>query len=476
MALDVLVATSGQDGSGNVKVNMPLDHNQAGYVMLASDISESSAPAGRVAQEVRVSAQGRLTVGQPVALLNETFNYTALNTGIFSQAVTTQTVTLAGGTLNLNASAITTLSTYSSIKTYQYFPLYSDLALYCVMDAALTVAPQTNCSIEFGFFQFATTAAATDGAFFRYDTGGTLKCVLVNNGVEYTVTVVTAPSAGAMTKYKIICENDRIIYYINSACQAIIDSPAGLGMPTFSAAQPFSARIINTASAPSLANTLKLGYLFIGLQDAAGLGKSMAEVAAMSGKSGIQGQSGGTLGSTALLPNVTTTVNPAGAAMTNTTSPAGSGLGGLFSVLPTLAQGIDGILGSYLNPVPTINLSGKTLYIKGVKFHGAVTTILAGGPVAYGYYMAVGSTALTLVTVDAITGTKAPRRTAVGFETFPVTAAVGTLGSQSGTYMAFNAPIAVNPGEYVHFIARNFGTVTTTGVISVLVSVDSYWE
>jgi hypothetical protein len=475
MALDVIVASSGQDGFGNVKVNMPLSPAQSGYVMLASDVSETGDPAGRISQEVRVSAQGRIGVGQPVPLFVETFNYTALNTALFYQTVTTQTVVVGGGSLALNASAITTLSTYSSIKTYQYFPLYSDLATYCNMDVALSTAPQVNCVIEFGLFQFLTNAAVTDGVLFRYDSGGTLKCVVNNNGTEYTVTVVSPPAVGAMVKYRIVCEDDRVLFYIDGACVGVINSPAGLGMPVYTAAQPFSARVINGATAPTLATTLKIGYVFVGLQDAGGLGKSISEIAAIAGKSGIQGQSGGTMGQAALLTNVTATVNPAGSAINNATS-VYSGLGGLFPVLPTLAQGIDGILGSFLNPVPSNVLTGKTLYIKGVKFHGAVTTILAGGPVLYGYSVAVGSNAVTLATVDAVTGTKGPRKIAVGFETFPATSAVGVMGSQGGAYMTFNSPLAVNPGEYLHFVARNFGAVTTTGVISVLVSVDSYWE
>lgn len=475
MALDVVVAASGQDGNGNVKVNMPLDPAQSGYIMLASDISETGDPAGRISQEVRVSAQGRIGVGQAVPLFTETFNYAALNTALFFQTVTTQTVVVGGGSLTLNASAINTLSTYSSIKTYQYFPLYSDLATYCNIDAALSTAPQVNCTIEFGLFQFLTNAAVTDGALFRYDSGGTLKCVVVNNSVETNVTVITPPGIADMTKYKIICEDDRVLFYIAGACVGVINSPAGLGMPVYTAAQPFSARVINAAVAPSAATTLKIGYVFIGLQDAAGLGKTMSEVAAISGKSGIQGQSGTTMGQAALLVNVTATVNPAGSAINNTTS-VYSGLGGLFPVLPTLAQGIDGILGSFLNPIPTMNITGKTLYIKGIKFHGAVTTILAGGPVLYGYSVAVGSNAVSLATVDAITGTKGPRKIAIGFETFPATSAVGVVGSAGGAYMAFNSPLVVNPGEYLHFVARNYGAVTTTGVISVLVSVDSYWE
>ena len=357
----------------------------------------------------------------------------------------------------------------------QYFPIVGDFATYCVFDALLTAVPQVNCTIEFGFIQAATSAAPTDGAFFRYDATGTLKAVVNNNGTELTSDPLTAPSTGVMHQYRIVTENDRTLFYIDGVCYAQILASTSLGMPMWAQSQPWMARVINGATAPTLPNVVKIGYLFIGLQDAAGIGKSAAEVAAGMGRTGIQAQSGSTMGSTALNPNVTATVNPAGAAMTNTTAALGTGLGGVFSALPTLAQGIDGILSNYTVPLPTATLPAKTLYIRGVKVHGGVTTILAGGPVMYGYYLAIGHTAITLVTADGV-GTKAPRRTCIGMETFPVTAAVGTTGSQGGAYIAFNAPIAVNPGENVAILARNFGAVTTTGVITFLVTIDSYWE
>jgi hypothetical protein len=52
-----------------------------------------------------------------------------------------------------------------------------------------------------------------------------------------------------------------------------------------------------------------------------------------------QGQTGQTLGSTALYTN--SQAAGAGAAMTNTTAALGSGLGGQFAALPTLAISTD---------------------------------------------------------------------------------------------------------------------------------------
>jgi hypothetical protein len=176
------------------------------------------------------------------------------------------------------------------------------------------------------------------------------------------------------------------------------------------------------------------------------------------------------MGSTALLTN--SLAPGAGAAMTNTTAALGSGLGGQFAALPTLAANTDGVVCSYQNPLPTAAIPGKTLYIKGCRIQSIVTTVLAGGPVLYEYSLCYGHTAVSLVTAEAAT-TKAPRRVPIGLETFAANAAVGVLGSPAGQYMAFQYPIAVLPGEFVAIAAKNIGTVTTTGVIMFIVTFDA---
>jgi hypothetical protein len=340
---------------------------------------------------------------------------------------------------------------------------------------SLSVAPQANALCELGFFQALTNAAVTDGAFFRYDMSGTLKAVLNNNGTEFTSGALTAPTAGVMHSYKIVVENDRALYYIDGALQFVIPAPTGLGMPMYAPSQPFMFRYVHAATAPGIANAPKLGYVFVGMQDAVGMGKSMAELGAIAGKMGSQGQDGQAMGSTALLTN--NLAAGAGVAATNTTAALGSGLGGQFALLPTLAIATDGIISSFLNPAPTAAIPGKTLYIRGVKIQGVVTTVLVGNatPVILAWSLAYGHNAVSLATAEGA-GTKAPRRIPLGYETFAAAAALGTLGSQNGVYMTFAAPIAINPTEYIQAVAKNIGVVTTSGVITYQITFDSYWE
>jgi hypothetical protein len=70
--------------------------------------------------------------------------------------------------------------------------------------------------------------------------------------------------------------------------------------------------------------------------------QAWSHVLSGAGGMGYQGQTGGTLGSTALYTN--NLAPTAGVAMTNTTAALGSGLGGQFSALPTLAVNNDGII------------------------------------------------------------------------------------------------------------------------------------
>jgi hypothetical protein len=402
--------------------------------------------------------------------LGDVYKRQTIDSSTFSVPVATMTIAQSAGTLNLNSAAIVTGSSSARATTYPMYPLQADAALYMTFDMLLTSAPQTNCTVEAGLFQCTAVAAPIDGVLFRYDTTGVLKAVVNNNGTEVTSAAITAPSANVMHRYKIIIENDRALFYIDGVCVSIIATPTNLGIPTYIPNQPANFRIYTAASSPSVATTVKIGYVWVAQQDAAGFGKSAADIAAIMGRTGHQYSDGAGTGSTSALTN--SLAAGAGAALTNTTA-AVTALGGQVSVLPTLAVGTDGIVCAFPNPVAAAGVTGKMLYIRGVRIQGAVTTVFVGGPVIYQYVLCFGHTAVSLATTETAT-TKAPRRVCLGYETYPVTAAVGTLGA--GVYMAFNAPIGINPGEFVGISAKNMGVVTTTGVITFSAVFDSYWE
>lgn len=80
--------------------------------------------------------------------------------------------------------------------------------------------------------------------------------------------------------------------------------------------------------------------------------------------------------------------------------------------------------------------------------------------------VAFGHTAVSLATAEAAT-TKAPRRVPLGIMTWPVGAAIGQQPQFGPIQVNFNdAPIYVNPGEFVALVAKFIvGTATASQVI-----------
>ena len=95
-------------------------------------------------------------------------------------------------------------------------------------------------------------------------------------------------------------------------------------------------------------------------------------------------------------------------------------------------------------------------------------------PVVYAYSLAYGHNNVSLATTTTATS-KAPVRVPLDIETYAAAAAVGTVG-QGVTVNFDNGPIVVYPGEFIQTVAKNLGSVTTTGVITFLVEFTGYWE
>jgi hypothetical protein len=168
---------------------------------------------------------------------------------------------------------------------------------------------------------------------------------------------------------------------------------------------------------------------------------------------------------------------------TNTTAALGTGLGGQFWETFSLAVTVDAIICSYLVPAGATATPGRRLKIRGVSLASYVQTVLAGGPQIRQWSLAFGHTALPLNTAETgsfVTGTtKAPRRMPLPEMTQAVTAAqaVSTIiPCQGGGTTTFDAPVYVNPGEYVALAVKNVGTVGTSGTIGHVVAFDYSWE
>ncbi len=234
----------------------------------------------------------------------------------------------------------------------------------------------------------------------------------------------------------------------------------------------FKHRIIGGASSGAL-------QAYVGAYNVRQGGVNFATTPSTSGSRSLgayQGLSGGTMGS---LANYANSANPTAAVPTNTTAALGTGLGGQFWETVSLAVNTDGIVCSYQVPVATVNLPGRRLVLRGIGLVSYVQTVVVGGPFVVQYSLAFGHTAVSLATAEAAT-TKAPRRVPLANLTQVVTAAqaASTIVSQpGGGYLDFgDAPIFVNPGEFVQLVTKHVGTAGTTGVIAHVVTFVYGWE
>jgi len=380
----------------------------------------------------------------------------------------------------LNNSAVTTSASAAIYQTYRTFALYGQGPLIFEFSELRSIVPPANSTVEVGLFAAnlgSTPFTPGDGVYFRFNSAAGLSGVLNYNGTEFAVALV-APASMVLndnTTYRIVVNHYRIEFWGATATSdprillGVIPVPSSNGPPFQALAAPISIRQYFSGTAGA-AVQLKIANVVVAQQDL-NTGKPYPDQQTGMGLIVSQGQDGGTLGTTAKYAN--NLAAGAGVAMTNTAASLGTGLGGQFDALPTLAAGTDGIVCSYQNPAGSVTQTPRTMYITGVRIQSAVTTVLVGGPVLYAYSLAYGHTAVGMTTGEAI-ATKAPRRIPLGFEAFPAAAAADTVGA--GVYIPFVSPVPVNAGEFIAVCAKNLGTVTTTGVITFLVTFDGYME
>jgi len=461
------------DTNNNLQVNVPANPDNAGFVTLTAESDPGTITGYRTLRNLEATDDYRLRTGVDQTLFNEYFPSTTINGNIWNTLVSGQTITVASNFANLNGTV--TSGQFSQLRTWRHMPAFMTFPTYCEIDLQFSQLPVTNTVYEWGLGLAATTAAPTDGAFFRINAAGEFRAVLSTAGTEVTSADISAqiPAANITNDFLIVLSEKAVEYWISDVLVAVLPRSSAAGATTASMNLPIFIRQYNSGLATT-ASTVKVGYVNLSIGDMA-TNKPWGHVINGGGGMAYQFQTGAAaLGTSALYTN--SLAAGAGAAMTNTTAALGTGLGGQFTAQPTLTAGSDGIVCSYLVPAGTNAIPGKSLYITGVKVHGAVTAALTGGPVLYAYSIAYGGNALSLATVESNGVTKASRRIALGFETFAATAAVGVLGSPAGCSMTFNSPILVQPGEYIQIAAKNLGTVTSGGTITFLVTFDGYME
>lgn len=407
-------------------------------------------------------------------LFQDVFAGAAINSALWTSPVTTMTVTIANGFVNLNAGVSTASGAVARVSSYRTFPKFTSFGLYWEANMQFSQTPQANNVCEWGFGIATGTAAPTDGAFFRLNAAGEFRAVINNNGTETqsgTLSFASLVGTNTTRHFTIQWTEDGVLFWIDDVLVALVDLPTAGALPTASSALPILLRNYNSG-VTAAAQVMRAANVTISFADMDSE-KPFGHVMAGMGLCAYQGQTGGTMGSTA---NYANSANPTAAVPTNTTAALGSGLGGQFWETDTLAVTTDGIISSYQNPVATAALPGKTLHITGVKIESYIQTVLTGGGYNAQWSLAFGHTAVSLATAEASgSSTKAPRRVALGQQS--VAAAAAALTTLATVQARFDAsPIPVFPGEFIATVKKKVGTAPSAGVVAHLITFDGYWE
>ena len=460
-------ATGGTVGGGSANAPAIYSENDAGTVTGA-----------RYVLSPETDDDYRLRIAQDVELDDETFDYTAQNTGKHNNQSTTMTFAYGTGGLATNGSSITTTTTGVSLQTYAMFPLLSSgTNLYAQIECSFSAQPVANTIIDYGMFLRPTSNpyAPTDGAYFRLNSSG-LFGVINHNGTETTTSVFAFTYTNSVVyKFTIVVSNNATEFWINDVLYGEIETPASQAQPFMSAAIPFAIRHVITGGAAGgvLQFTLRgYGISLGGLNVPRQLGELGNAV-----YGSYQGLSGGTMGSLATYANST---NPTAAAPSNTALTANlpAGLGGQGSVTAAAAAATDGIWGSYQIPAGTVSIPGKRLKLTGLVLDAVnLGAAVATTATTVQFSLAFGGTAVSLATAEAATA-KAPRRISLGIMTWPVAAAIGAQPQFGPIKMDFrDSPIYVNPGEFIQLVGKFLaGTATASQVIGFTWQPIYSWE
>ena len=476
------------DSNYNLQVRTPMSGVQAGFVTLAAEIDPGSITGSRLVRSLDASYDNRVRASIDTPLFIDRFAGAAQNTALYNYANNNNTFTQSNGWASINATALVAASNYGLLKTYRFFPISPTFGTTFNTYMQLSQPGLTFNTTEWGLGLCATTASPTDGIFFRLTSSNALNCIITSiSAGAYAETTVAVPNGaniiGVNTthRFSIECQADVANFYIDNVLVASVPRPTGGDFTTASAELPIFYRVYTLGGTAAAGQIIRIASHEIQLQDANST-KPWADIQSGMGQNGSQGQTGGTMGSTATWTNAT---NPTQAAWNNTTTTLMAGFGGFglntapppAGIATSAGTPTDNLIMAYLVPVGTNAIPGRALYIHGVRL-GCINTgaAVATTATAIALYLTYGNTAISQATPEAAT-TKKPRVVPLGTMYFPVGTPIGGTPQNGDIWMPFTAPIVANPGEYVSLVARFIvGTATASEAFYFTVGFDSYWE
>lgn len=497
MALDTNIrgATTGLgaevNASNQLKVvlenNVATNPTNVGAVRFISENDAGTVTGTPYLQAPETSDDYRLRVGIDSLIFDHTFSETAVDTSTIKlSGVNTMTATLVGGFLTLNAGAAATASgNYISFQSQRYFRLRATSPLYVELTGTLTTIPITNQVIEVGLFVPTAGTQPQDGVWFQLTAAGVIG-MLAYNGTMTSTPILVVPASLPVNNngtYLITVNSSYVEFWIDDVLYGEIEVPAGQATPFLSDALPVTIMQRNSGIVSAISqSSIRIGDIGVTSGDLATNRSWAAQMTGM-GQHASQGQSGGTMGSTASLPNAAAATTVTGTALSQTVANK-TGLGGEAGIIAAVA-GIDGIIFSYQNPVGSVTQPPRNLTIMGMRISAvnigaavATTASIVQWSLAYGAIIVAGTIPpLTTTEVNTLVAAsvKSYRRIPLGLSSFVVGAAIGAQAPD--ITVKFDAPVTILPGEWMAVTAKFIvGTATASQVIWCNVMFDGHFD
>lgn len=495
-----LSSTSGElktDGNDNARVNLPTTGTQAGFSRLnyVRDAATS--------REANISEEGGLETRQGRLLFHTNFNGAAAGSLInnqYNQQTTTMALALNAGFLRFNNTAITTINTGAAVFSHRIFPVEAKCTLALSAHIRHTQGAVSNKQFDFGFgyYDIAANQSASMNEFmgFRWTQAGALLGVVEYSagGAPTTVTVNInggVPYSDSATKrYEIQVSQEQVEFWIDGAYVASIARQADAPGICKANGYPVIGRLFNGASAPALAPVFDVANVNVvryGFEADIPLPTRQA----LMGRHSNQGQAGltATNGNTALIqasgtaPTATTGSN---------TATVITGLGGYFRMNAAsivAAEHTNIIVAAFQNPLlpeaAGAALDARNLVITDIMISPlVVSTVVVGGGAVWGWFIAVGSNALSLATADAAgttaLGTVSPRILPLPlYDQSAAAPAVGTVLTRTGdSCISLETPLVVPNGCFVQVGIRtkHVAALMSSGVFDGQIGISGYWD
>ncbi len=452
------------DAQGNVISiidKTTLSATQKGNINMGSD--------GKVGRFSRTDKFGNSGINLSSLAWYDTVEGAAVNTLLWTQSLTTQTMTQANESILFNASAITTITTGSMIVSTKQFYKKPRIPLL-VRFTKVQFVHYNNAVMELGFGLPSSATVATpftNGAFMRKDANGAVYLVVSANGSETLSSALTSPNNTDYYTVELLVDDDSAsLLVFDSSGIPIIDTRLALGVVfqqlwTVSHLPVFARTYNNTA--PATAPVFRISTSAVYELDVFDTEPYQHKMVSL-GKH-LWNNPFTTFGQ---LANYTNNAAPTTRTPTNTTA-VETTLGGHISwnnagTSFAASDTLDLVLFGYQNITP-YQMCITDLIIDTINL-GA-----ANGATEYAleYFIAVNSTAISLATATYT-------RQVLGFQSL---AAAGVIGARFAPRISDNyqSPIIIEAGRFLVIGARVLsGTATASQVIRTVCTPKGYFK